>query len=170
MNNPRFNNPFINSYWFDRFELNKVTQGHAQLLRWNALGQSRGNRSENITAMKRSADRLAKEFIVGEMKSAVSLLSLAHPTENAIVGTNEKLIGATDQDRAARRTYAGIDYGNMNRARGKRLIRSQEIKRGRANILGRNFVTDIDDTGAGVNGKDYAFHCAHKIILRAEVG
>ena len=46
----------------------------------------------------------------------------------------------------------------------------KQVERGRRNIAGRDVVVDVNDHGAGIDGKDNAFHAGNEPVLRAEVG
>src|ERR1700686_2603679 len=98
------------------------------------------------------------------------LFSFTDPAKDSIVGSDERLPRAFQDDASARGAHSGIDNHDMNSAREKLLINGKQIESGSPDILWRNFVCDINDAGGGINGEDRALQSANEIILRAEVG
>src|SRR6266849_6949406 len=103
------------------------------------------------------------------MDGAKGPFSFADPTKQSVVRSDKELAGAFDDDSSARGSHAWIDNADMDSAGRKVLICGQQIEGGGADILGRNFVGDINDAGVGIDGEDHALHRAHEIILRAKV-
>src|SRR5258708_34821381 len=103
------------------------------------------------------------------MERAENPFSFADPTKQSVVRSDKELAGAFDDDSSARGSYAWIDNADMDSAGRKVLICGQQIEGGALDILRRNFVSDINDAGVGIDGEYRALHRAHEIILRAKV-
>ena len=112
---------------------------------------------------------MAKVLFTGEVDRAPIPFPFADPAKDSIVGTDEELIRARDQNRFAIRTNARIYHGNMNGAGRKVSVATQEVESPCLNILRRNLVSDVDNAGVRIDGKDHTFHRAGKIVLSAKV-
>lgn len=97
------------------------------------------------------------------------LFPLTDPAKDSVVGSDEKLPGAFQDDAPARGAHSRVDNHYMNRAGGKLFVDGEQIESGGPDILWRNFVCDINDAGTGIDGEDCALHRANEIILRAKV-
>lgn len=98
-----------------------------------------------------------------------ALFSFADPTKHSIVGPDKKLPGAFNYDPSARGSNAWVDDCDMDSAGGKFLVRGEQIECGSSNIMGRNFVSYVNDMRVRVAGEYGALHRANEIILRAKI-
>lgn len=90
--------------------------------------------------------------------------------EDAVIGTDEKLSGGFDQDGAAQRADARIDYHDVHGSGRKMSPRLGDGEGGFGDIEGAAFMRDIDDVRLGADPENDALHDAGVVIGETEVG
>jgi hypothetical protein len=91
-------------------------------------------------------------------------------TEEPVVRAHEAVTLGEDGDGAAGAADARIDHGEVDGAAGKEPIRGLEGEGAAENVLGRDGVGQIHETGGGVDGEDHALHDPDVRILETEIG
>lgn len=119
--------------------------------------------------MKCLAGGMVKELIVRQVMRAPAPFPLAYPTKDSVVRPDKELVGAFDQNGPAFRANARIYYRDMNRAGWKVFLSSEQVERTRMNVLRWYIVSEVNDPGRRIDGKDHALHRPNEIILCAEV-
>src|SRR5436190_8514887 len=129
----------------------------------------RSNWSKNISTMKGVAQRLAKILLRSDVKNSVVSFFLEYVTKNAVIRSYEKMTTGKCQNRFSCSSHTRVDYLDMNRPWRKRSIAGQNREGSSVNILGRNFVRDIDETRCGIDRSNHSLNCANEIVLIAKV-
>src|ERR1043166_6826616 len=170
VNNPTFERAIIFTSRRQRFGFDETVNQRTHFLWRDASGERCRNRRENVTTMKCCALWMSEKVFVNQVASREMFFTFANPAEQPVVRADKHLFGALNQYRPAIGTYARIHDDNMNRSRRKISVGCKQIERRGLNVLRRDIVREVNDGGTGIGGKDYSFHRAYKIVLRAEVG
>ena len=131
-----------------------------------------GDGAEDVSAMERRGWLRAPEFSASQFDSLPQPAQAPHGWEQqAVIGADERVAAARfEGNRTARRTDAGIDHRNVDRARWERLDGGPQQECAGADVLRRHRVRQVYDGDRGRNRKDGGFDLAHVRVGEAEVG
>ena len=145
----------------------KVSNGGPDTLERRPMGQSRSNRSENVTPVEGPADRLQKQPVIRNVTDFGGLLQ--DQRQHSIVRCNEPMAAGSRSQGTPRGADPGIDHDDVNRSLGKIAVRGLEQNPGLEHIIGWNTVRNIDHINLGSNTENHALHDADERIPMAEV-
>ena len=92
-----------------------------------------------------------------------------HGGEEAVIRHNEKLVAQLRGDRSASGANAGVYHGDVDGASGEVGHGAPKGDGAGADILGRDFMGDVDDLRVGRDTVDDPFHRSGKAIEVAKV-
>jgi hypothetical protein len=148
--------------------LEMVFDNRAERGRSCSLAEMRGNWSEDISTVKRAADRLQKVFVIRNRPRFMWNLRIDH-RENAIVRANEVLPCGFNQDRPACRSHSRVDYGRVYGLGWKVTIGLRNQERALTHLERANLVADVDSGRIRADTRYDALHDANKVVFQAEI-
>lgn len=132
--------------------------------------QVSGKRRKYVAPVKSRARMRSKQIRAHGVVYAHGRGFFVYITEKPVVRPYEKPPVRFNDDCAARRSYAGIDYGKMNRTLRKVAEAGAEGEGSEGNIVRRYVVRKVDDDRGGVDREYRALERGREVVGRAEIG
>jgi len=134
------------------------------------LGQPAGHRCEEVAAVKGIAHG-AEEIVVGsDVADGKTFLRVEHHGEHAIVGSDEKMVIAGDEDGAPGGADSGIDNHHVNGLVREIFVGHADGERTVEDVAGQDVMADVDDLAFGEDFKNHSLHRAYQMVVGAVIG
>ena len=141
-------------------KLHEVRRGWTEVRERAAAGEMRGRWGEDIATLERGARGLAPELRVRQLVRGLDRVRVGEEREQAVVRTHHALCGHLHGDRPTVAADAGVDNGEVHRARGKRRDGAREEQRTLDHVVRRDLVREVVDAQARAAARSTPLSCA----------
>lgn len=150
----------------------RVPDGGAQALERHPEGAVRRDGGEEIPGVERPADAGRPGPVVRRVgeRDRAGPRRVDTEAEQPVVGSHEGVAVGEDGEGAAGAADARIDHGEVDGAAGKEPVRGLEGESAAQDVLRRDGVGQVDETGRGIDAEDHALHDSDVRILETEIG
>jgi len=129
----------------------------------------RGDRGKDIASVERTADRVEKIAVAGDVADLWLFVS-EDDGEHSVVRRDKELSSHLGQYWTARGTDARIDDHDMDGSFGEIAVGLRDAECPIGNLEGLHVVRDVHDLGERMNAQDHALHGAGEMVGCSEVG